>query len=96
MADFSYRIRVSPDVIFQEVLLGESILMDTRTLAYFAFDELGTRIWRVIERGADADEAYNTLLASYGDSEADFEMKFNNIINGLAKSRIITLESQGT
>ena len=92
MSSFAYRITVSPDVIHQEVLLGESLLMDTRTLAYFALDEFGTRLWRELARSKDAAEVVQRLADSGDLPREAVEKKFELIINGLQNSRIIQIE----
>lgn len=92
MSGLDYIIRVSPDVIFQEVLLGESLLMDTRSLTYFALDELGTRVWQEIREGGEVAPAFRCLVAATGLPEDDLLLKFNSIIKGLERSRIIQLE----
>lgn len=85
-------IRVSPEVIFQEVLLGESLLLHTGTLAYFALDDFGTRLWREIERCDDGAEVLRRLEAGSGLPADVIEQKFKIIINGLQHSGIIELE----
>lgn len=92
MRTFPYRIRISPDVISQEVLLGETVLMDVKTLVYFGLDGLGSAVWRVIRECPDADEAFARLLSSTAVSEAELAPKFEKIIKGLENSRIIQLE----
>lgn len=95
MASFPFKVRISPDVISQEVLLGETVLMDVKTLVYFGLDELGTAVWRAIRECPDADAAFARLLVSTALSEAELESKFVMIINGLENSRLIQLELAG-
>ena len=93
MASFPYKVRISPDVISQEVLLGETVLMDVGRLVYFGLDELGSEVWKEIGRCPAADRAFSRLLESTNLSRQELEPKFNMIIRGLEQSRIITLES---
>ena len=92
MASYPFRIRISPDVIAQEVLLGETLLLDVKRLVYFGLDETGSEVWRVIGKYADGDEAYARLRDSSGLDEASLEHRFTQIIKGLERSRIISLE----
>ena len=92
MSRFLYSIRISPDVIAQEVLLGETLLLDTGSLAYFGLDEFGSRIWREIESCKDAGEVFRRICES---SELEPEVlarKMEGVLRGLEMSRIITLE----
>lgn len=85
-----------PDVISQEVLLGETLLMDVKSLAYFGLDEFGSGIWKALESCNDAEEVYSCLKKSSsmaaGMSEDAVASKFNAILRALEASRIITLE----
>lgn len=92
LASYPFKIRISPDVIAQEVLLGETVLLDVKRLVYFGLDELGTKLWRMLEQCPDADEAFSGLLASAGIPEEVLEKKFSGIINGLENSHIISRE----
>lgn len=89
---FSYRIRISPDVIWQEVLLGETVLMNVKTLVYFGLDELGSAIWKAIRLHPDADEAFSRLALSVHTPEQDLARKFTMIIKGLEGSGLVQLE----
>ncbi len=66
--------------------------MDTRTLAYFAFDELGTSVWKAIGVDGDADAAFTRLVAEGDHSKAELKRKFQSIIKELEKTHIIQLE----
>lgn len=72
--------------------MGETVLMDVKTLVYFGLDGLGSAVWRVIRECPDGDEAFARLLASTGLSEEELKEKFNLIIKGLENSRIIQIE----
>lgn len=45
----SARVRASDDLVFRE-LDGESVLLNLATGVYFGLDEVGTRIWQLIEQ----------------------------------------------
>lgn len=94
MPSFPFKIRISPDVISQRVALGETVLMNIKTLVYFGLDELGSAVWREIQDCADADEAFSRLLASTRLSQDELDHKFYIIIKGLEDSRIIQLEEK--
>ena len=44
---------VSKDVLFQEVA-GETVLLDLNSESYFGLDEVGTRIWTLLNEGRTA------------------------------------------
>jgi hypothetical protein len=86
------KITIAPNVIFQEVQLGESLLLDVKTLKYFAFDPMGTRFWKAIEECGEADRALQAAATAVGRSAADLQPNFYAILSGLERSGLITLE----
>jgi hypothetical protein len=92
MKALNLRFTISPHVIFQEVQLGESLLLDTRTLAYFAFDALGTRIWQAMQENSDADEVVQRVALETGRPMDVLLPKFREILSGLKRSGLIALE----
>ena len=60
---------VSKDVLFQEVS-GETVLLDLGSEAYFGLDEVGTRIWSLLNEGRNSAEMVEVLLGEY-DVERD-------------------------
>lgn len=94
LESFPYTIRISPDVISQEVLLGETLLMDVGTLAYFGLDSLGTSVWREMQASQDADEVFRRLLKTSGLTEEALAVKYRGILQGLEVSKIIRLEEK--
>jgi hypothetical protein len=49
LLSLSATVRASDDVVFRE-LEGESVLLNLATGVYFGLDEVGTRIWQLIEQ----------------------------------------------
>ena len=92
MDTMNLKIAVSPDVIFQEVQLGESLLLDVKTLAYYALDPLGTRFWNALQVSRDADEALSLIATTSERPLSDLQLKFRAILSGLERSGLVTLE----
>ena len=92
MKSLNLRYRISPDVIFQEVHLGESLLLNVKTLAYFSFDELGTRIWGAMQETDDADLLLRHLEPECGLPLESLTMKVTAILHGLEGSGLIAFE----
>ncbi len=55
---------VAPDVIYQE-LDGEMVLLDIKSGEYFGIDEIGSRIWALIEQGKNVEGVKEALLQEY-------------------------------
>ena len=48
-ASLSARVRISEDAVFRE-LDGESVILNLATGVYFGLDDVGTRVWQLIEQ----------------------------------------------
>ncbi|MEM1111620.1 MAG: PqqD family protein [Pseudomonadota bacterium] len=87
-------IRVSPDVISQEVS-GETVLLDLQTEHYFGLDEVGTRIWQLIKETDDLKEIFSTLLSEYEVSEARLQNDLNVLLSEISDLGLIQLQARG-
>ncbi len=67
--DFAQKITISPEALFQEVG-GEAVILDSKSEQHFSLDEIGTRIWLLLQENTDIQMAYETMLTEY-DVEAD-------------------------
>ena len=68
MIEFSQKFIRSDDVLFQE-LDGEAVLLDLSSEQYFGLDEVGTRIWQLLETQNSLGVIQQTLLDEYEVSE---------------------------
>jgi hypothetical protein len=63
------RIRANDDVLFQD-LQGEGVLLNLKTGAYFGLDQVGTRVWQLLEQHEALSEIVAAILAEYDVPEA--------------------------
>jgi hypothetical protein len=85
------RVRVSPEVLLQDVG-GESVLLDIASENYFGLNDVGTRIWRLLDGGADLRSAHETLLAEYDVSAEQLEQDVIALIRQLADAGLVVIE----
>ena len=85
------KFHISPDVIFQPVQLGESLLLHTKSLQYFAFDRLGTRVWQAMQDCNEADRIVDAVAADSGLDEAVLVERIRVLLERLARSGLIIL-----
>ena len=64
---------ISPDVIATEAQLDETLLMNTRTLAYFGLDPLGSKLWLAMQMTDQADEVVKRVAAETGKTPQQLE-----------------------
>ncbi len=58
------QLTIPPSVLFRD-LGGEAVLLELETGCYFGLDEIGTRIWRLIEKHGELPRVERELLEAY-------------------------------
>jgi len=91
--DLKQTITLSPDVISQEVS-GETVLLDLESENYFGLDEVGTRIWQLIESAGDLEAIFNTLLEEYDVEEEELLGDLSNLVGEIEKLGLVKLETR--
>jgi hypothetical protein len=54
----------SDDVLFQ-IVAGEAVLLDLKREHYFGLNDVGTRIWQLLETAGPLQGVYDTICAEY-------------------------------
>jgi hypothetical protein len=88
--NFNQTITVSPDVISQEVS-GETVLLDLNSENYFGLDEVGTRIWQLVQETGSLQAVYDTMLAEYEVSEEQLLADLENLVSEVEKIGLVKL-----
>jgi len=86
-------ITLSPDVISQEVS-GETVLLDLESENHFGLDEVGTRIWQLIESAGDLEAIFKTLLEEYDVEEEELLGDLSNLVGEIEKLGLVKLETR--
>lgn len=81
-------LRLSPDVVFRN-LDGEAVLLDLGSGTYFGLNEVGTRIWQMIEAGDDEPAIVSTLAAEYAAEPAAIAADVERLLGELRSRRLI-------
>jgi hypothetical protein len=79
---------ISPEVLFQEVG-GETVLLDLDSEQYFGLDAVGTRIWTLLNEGADADAVVATLLEEFEVERDRLAADVDELLDKLAEAGLI-------
>lgn len=64
MIDLTTRITIPESVLFRD-LDGEAVLLETVTGRYYGLNEVGTRMWSLLQRHGEIAEVCRNLLAEY-------------------------------
>ena len=84
-------ITVCPDVISQEVS-GETVILDLNSENYFGLDEVGTRIWQLIEEKGNLQAIFDQLLTEYDVGEAQLLEDLEALLDQVADIGLVSLK----
>lgn len=86
-------ITVSTEVLSQEVS-GETVLLDMQSESYFGLDEVGTRIWQLLQEKDDLQAVFDAILGEY-DVEADqLESDLKELLSGLEEAGLVSMQDK--
>lgn len=91
--DLNQTIKVSPDVISQEVS-GETVILDLNSENYFGLDEIGTRIWQLVEETGDLETIFQRMLEEYEVEEDQLEEDLEKLISEVEKIGLVSLQAK--
>ena len=86
------RFSISSEVLSQEVN-GETVLLDLEGECYFGLNEVGTRIWQLLQGKISLGEALDTLSDEYDVSREQLECDVGALLDKLAEAGLVTLAS---
>ena len=85
-------IEISSEVLTQEVG-GETVILDLKTESYFGLDEVGTRIWQLLQEQEGIQTITAAMLNEYDVEEDQLEKDIQSLLTQLDNAGIITLNS---
>lgn len=86
----AHRASRSDQVLFQN-LDGEAVLLDLASETYFGLNEVGTRIWQLIETAPPLSEVHGTLCAEFDADAARIEHDLLALVGELSKAGLVTV-----
>jgi hypothetical protein len=84
------KVSISPEVLFQEVS-GEMVLLDLASENYFGLDEIGARIWGLLESGSSVGETLDALMEEYEVEREMLESDVRELLEKLVEAGLITV-----
>ena len=81
---------VSKDVLFQEVS-GETVLLDLASEQYFGLDEVGTRVWQLLNEGQSLGAMLDVLLGEYEVERERLETDVRALLDSLIEAGLVEL-----
>ncbi len=71
---------------------GETVMMSVENGKYYGLDDIGSRIWELIERPVKVSDLNNTLIERYDIDRETCERDVLKFLNGLDDDRILAVE----
>ena len=87
----SQTIKISDDVLSQEVS-GEMVLLDLKSEEYLGLNEVGARIWQLLQDGKSLDEISNILIEEYDVSKEELDGDINRLVDELRDAGLVVVE----
>ena len=85
-------IEISSEVLTQEVD-GETVILDLKSDSYFGLDEVGTRIWQLLQEQKDIHAISETMMEEYDVDKNKLEEDILSLLTQLDASGLITINS---
>jgi hypothetical protein len=79
----------SEEVLFQEVN-DEMVLLDLSSENYFGLDEIGTRIWMLLNKGKSERQILDVLADDYEVERETLEKDVGELLGKLVEAGLIT------
>jgi len=79
-----------PDVLSQEVS-GETVLLDLNSENYFGLNEVGTRIWQLMQEDGDLQKVYDTMLDEYDVDKKQLGKDMEELVAKLVDAGLIEI-----
>jgi len=80
-----------PSEVLSQEVNGETVLLDLASENYFGLDEIGTRIWSLLQAGSSIRETLDTLLDEYEVERATLEGDVGKLLEKLQEAGLIEL-----
>lgn len=72
---------------------GETVLLDLQSESYFGLDEVGTRVWQLLQEKDDLQGVYDVMLAEYDVEPDQLKDDLEELLGKLSDSGLVSLEA---
>lgn len=90
MIPFSTRVTVPATVMFRD-LDGEAVILETGSGRYFGLNEVGTRMWLLLQSHGEVGAAYRQLSAEYQVAPQELLQDLEDFVATLASRQLIEI-----
>lgn len=83
------KITISEEALSQEVN-GETVILDLKSESYFGLDEVGTRVWQLLQEHGDVQIAFDAMLEEFDVDANTLASDMKNLIDDLIEKDLIS------
>lgn len=87
----SQKVTISKEALSQEVN-GETVILDLKSESYFGLDEVGTRIWQLLQEHGDLQQTFDAMLDEFDVDEEQLHQDLNELVGKLEEAGLISLQ----
>ncbi len=80
---------ISDEVLSQEVN-GETVLLDLKGESYFGLNQVGTRVWTLLETDHSVADLVDKLYHEYDTTKTELETDVLDLLNSLHEAGLIS------
>lgn len=84
------RVLLSPEALFQEIG-GEAVILDLASSTYYGLDQVGARLWQLLQEDPEVQTACRLLLQEYEVDAEQLESDIGKLLQQLAEAGLVTL-----
>lgn len=84
------RVVLSPEAMFQEIS-GEGVILDLASSTYFGLDEVGVRLWQLLQADSSLQAALDTLLSEYDVEQLQLEQDLSRLVGQFVDAGLATV-----
>ena len=88
---FTQKVTLSPEALSQEVS-GETVILDLQSEAYFGLNEVGTRIWQLMQEHDKLQTVFDIMVEEFDVVPEQLELDIRNFCDELVKSGLVVLD----
>ena len=85
------RVTLSPEALFQEIA-GEGVILDLASSSYFGLDEVGVRLWQLLQADPSMQAACHVLLEEYEVEPAQLEQDLARLLDQLVAAGLASVQ----
>ena len=87
----SSKVLLSPDALFQEIG-GEGVIIDLASSSYFGLDEVGARLWQLLQADPSLQAACEILLSEYAVESTQLEQDVAKLVDQFVEAGLASIE----